>query len=655
MSITTRARRGLATVVVGALASSGLVALATAPAQAAEDSVSDVQFRWGFSNEANNSAFAPGTVNLFSAGKLGNPGAGGQALNNADSGATWLNGTAAGWSAATGDVTIEKKQADSSYAAATWAGTKTSATGGTISPPTSSTYSDHQVVIDEGTGTIDPAANTASITWDGDFTVAFYSGMSFFYVSDPVLNVTADGKGTVKATVSGFGSDPSDPAALWEPLPEEEVTLANLSNVDVTATGLTTTPDYLGVAYDAGETGQAQATQSAGNAAYWGSFPQSFVDFQQKTGSAAYWYTSGGSVDAGKPTLPLQVKISPKTPEVTPSAIKVLPTGEHNVTVTGKNFLPSLSAAPANPAGLSTGGVYVALGRFAQVWKPSDSPSASPSPRPTIKQWWALPTADHALLGGQASSAIALTPEGDFSATFTVDKAVVDALETQPEGSFGIYTYTRKTDLPSFETYTPITFEKAAPTVTASGATSSTYGTSGSTVTATVTSPAGTEPSGAVTLTGAGAAVTKDLVDGKATFAVPANLAAGTKTLSFAYAGNANVATSTATRSLKVVAAKVDAKRGAVSRPTTKKTGKTTISIKSVSGGLVVNGGKVQVSFKKKGKSTKSTTKTVSAGRAAIKVPKLAKGTWKVYVKYLGTTNYARTATTYEGSFKVTK
>jgi len=99
---------------------------------------------------------------------------------------------------------------------------------------------------------------------------------------------------------------------------------------------------------------------------------------------------------------------------------------------------------------------------------------------------------------------------------------------------------------------------------------------------------------------------------------------------------------------------KVSVKRGATKKPTTKKAGKTSVSIKAADGSTV-SGGKVKVTFKSKGKPTKTKTVTVKNGKASVTVPKLAKGTWKVSVKYLGSTLFIRTATLQRGSFTVVK
>jgi hypothetical protein len=301
------------------MASSGVVSLAS-PSQAAEIDISGVQFRWGFNNESNNTGAAPGTVNLFSAGKIGDPGAGGQLLNSANQGATWANGAAAGWSAQSGNVRIEKKQSNDTFAKATWAGLRTTKDGVPLGNYSVNTkFSDHEVVIANGTGSLDPVTNDASIQWDGDFTVVYYSGYTFFYVSDPKLTVD-NGVGTVTATVDGYAANQAD-LAQWEPLADTSVTLATIKNVDVTDDGLVVTPEYAGVPYIAPQGG----VQQVNNGAHPGSFPQTYVDFLQQTGAGPYWYSTGGNVDKNKVALPLTVDRTPAPPVdppvVTPPAI----------------------------------------------------------------------------------------------------------------------------------------------------------------------------------------------------------------------------------------------------------------------------------------------------------------------------------------------
>ncbi|KAA1422410.1 hypothetical protein FE697_014780 [Mumia zhuanghuii] len=276
----------------------GLVALITPLVPASADAttareVSGATLRWGLSNETNNSAFAPGTYNFLSAGKVADPGVGGQTFKDA---ATWLNGKPAGWKAEAGNVAIEKRTVSGSYAAATWEGLKTSSTGASISPPTSKVFSDHQVVLSGGSGWADPDTGRAKIAWDGDFTVVFYSGMSFFFVSDPELSVARDGTGVLTATLSGFGSSLADPT-VWTSVPARKVTLATLPSVDIDADGVTVAPAYEGVRNGAVD----QSTTGTG----WGSWPTSFIAWLADAGSASYWYSSGGAVDANKPPLPI--------------------------------------------------------------------------------------------------------------------------------------------------------------------------------------------------------------------------------------------------------------------------------------------------------------------------------------------------------------
>lgn len=283
--------------------------------------VTDALLRWGINPESNNRGAAPGTFNFFSAGKLSNPGSGGQLLTEASKGAKWANGKKAGWAAKAGKVRIEKAQPDGSYKSATWAGLKTDRWGETLGGYSVNTkFSDHQVVLTGGTGKVDPATGTATIKWKGDFTVVYYSGYSFFYVSDPVLTIE-DGVGRLTATMSGYGSDIDD-ISKWVPVPaKKNVVLADLcapakaaqvgncDKLDLSADlGLVATPKYLGVKV----TGVEQNTGGQ----WAGSFPQSFINFAKSVGIDAYWFSSGGAVDKNKPPYDLAVSYSAGNPVV---------------------------------------------------------------------------------------------------------------------------------------------------------------------------------------------------------------------------------------------------------------------------------------------------------------------------------------------------
>lgn len=266
--------------------------------QPTEIEVDDAVLRWGLNNESNNRAFAPGTYNLFTAGRLPDPGRGGTTIRQGD------------WRQAAGEVAIEKWNGRR-YVDATWAGLSTDSAGRPLGSATSGTFSNHQFVFSGGTGTVDRAAGTASIAWDGDVSVLYYSGMSFFYLSDPVLEV-ADGAGTLTATVQGYASSVGN-TSEWEAVAPAQVTVADLPEVDLAELGFAASPAYLGVS--------VSGVPQAGDSDHFGAFPQSFVDYADRLGTAAFWYSSNGATDAYKVPLPLAVSYdgSAAVPQPTPT------------------------------------------------------------------------------------------------------------------------------------------------------------------------------------------------------------------------------------------------------------------------------------------------------------------------------------------------
>jgi hypothetical protein len=281
-----RARRAVAG--LGVLALGAAAALVTAlPAAAAPAGVDDVQLRWTLNQETGGGAYFGG-CNFLSAGKAGNTG----------SSRVWTEADGF-YASSAGSVTIEKPTAAGGTEQPTWATKCVGANGSAVSPaPGSSTL--NQAVFSDGTGTVDVAAGTATVSWDGDVTVAFYGGMTYWTFSDPVLTVAADGTGQLTGTASGYGTSMED-QTQWVEVAPEQIVLADLTGVSVDADGFTVTPDYLGV-----EVTPTTGTQTRTGAS-WGSFPQSFVTFQGKTGQTSYWYSSGGSADPKKVTQPLSV------------------------------------------------------------------------------------------------------------------------------------------------------------------------------------------------------------------------------------------------------------------------------------------------------------------------------------------------------------
>lgn len=295
--------------------------------------VDDAVLRWGVNDESNNRAFAPGTINFLSAGKVPDPGRGGSIM------------PASGWSARTGNVAVEKWDG-SSYRPATWAGLRTDATGAALG---NGRFSGHQLVFSAGEGTIDAANRSARIRWDGDASVVYYSGMSFFYLSDPEL-VVRQGVGTVTAELSGFASSMED-LSQWGPVAPKRVVVADLGPVslgspDDPAGGFTATPAYDGVRVS----GVPQVRP-------YGAFPQSFVDFQSTLGTGAYWYSSGGAADPWKKALPMTISwagadIAPPAPApAAPAApvdnpVRQRPAATRAPSSTGSAPAPAANLAP---------------------------------------------------------------------------------------------------------------------------------------------------------------------------------------------------------------------------------------------------------------------------------------------------------------------
>lgn len=282
----TRARLAAAATTTLALAGAGL-ALA-APASAAPTEVDDATFVWSINDESGGGAFFGG-CNFLSAGAAGN--AGGSRL--------WTEADGF-YATQSGNVTILKPDASGTLVQPTWA-TKCQTPAGTPAN-TGTGITENLVQLVAGTGTVDVDANTADITWDGDFTVVYYGGMTYWTASDPHLSVHADGSAELTVTGSGYQASMEDPS-VWVPIAPTEITFATFTDVEVTEDGFEHTPDYLGVEVET----PAGAASQVRTGATWGAFPQGFVSFQGLTGQSSYWYSSGGSVDARKVANPLAV------------------------------------------------------------------------------------------------------------------------------------------------------------------------------------------------------------------------------------------------------------------------------------------------------------------------------------------------------------
>ena len=429
--------RRLASLLGAAALALGVATWLPASASAAEQ-LSDVQLAWSITNEVGAGAHFGG-CNFLSAGTAG------------DAGSSRLWTEADGFYAATsGQVKVEKPQTGGGWVAPTWA-TKCQGADGSPVTAAPATTTGNRVVLSGGTGTMDQAAGTATISWTGSFSVVFYGGMTYWTAANPVLTVNTDGTASLTATASGYEASQGGGTA-WVAISPRQVTLADFAGVDLTGVDgeLTLQPRYQDVT----------VTTPSGPVA--GAFPQSFVDFQQLTGQSSYWYGTG----ANKLPLPVAVTwqagtVTPGTPQVTVSQTVFSEDGSSVVAVQGTGFDPQSSMAVSPPLAPGPSGVYVAFGKFAPTWKPTDM--ATSAARPTADVKWAVLAADMAKLGGTANGAIELKPDGSFSTTLNVSKAAADSGGVAG-GVYGIYTYAGGgARTAAFETFTPVSFEPGIP------------------------------------------------------------------------------------------------------------------------------------------------------------------------------------------------
>lgn len=280
-----------------ALADDGGDIIVTIPEGSTGTEVVNAQLRWGINTESGAGAFAGG-CNFLSAGKAGDSG-----------GAREWEASDGLYRATAGKVRIEKPDIDGAYDTASFATKCLDASGAPVSVSSLTSTSGNQVVIDGGTGRLVEGAGL-EIRWRGSFTVAYYGGMTYWSVTDPVLTLDEDGDGSLVGQASGYAASMSD-LGTWDPIAPRSIVLAELRGVDIAAAaGFAAAPRYLGVtATDAG-----QVARTPLNADYWGAFPASFVAFQKITGQAGYWVTTGGQRDRAKVPTPVYVSYDADDP-----------------------------------------------------------------------------------------------------------------------------------------------------------------------------------------------------------------------------------------------------------------------------------------------------------------------------------------------------
>lgn len=160
---------------------------------------------------------------------------------------------------------------------------------------------------------------------------------------------------------------------------------------------------------------------------------------------------------------------------------------------------------------------------------------------------------------------------------------------------------------------------------------------------------------GKVTLSGPGVtSQTATVSAGKASFTLPATLTPGSRTVTAAYSGDGKFQPATATAKLTIAKAKPAARVSVSKRPTSKKPGKAKVTVSGPSA-VAKPTGTVTVKFTRSGKKAKTVTVKLSSGAKSLTVPKLAKGTWTIQVRYTGDSRYAALSYTAVAKVKVTK
>ena len=279
-----RARALAAVAASAALVVSGLALTTPATAAPGDTVVSDAVLEWSVSNETGSGAFFGG-CNFLSAGTAGNSG----------SSRLWTDADGF-FKASDGNASIVKPNAAGELVPATWANKCLTPAGTAVSAASTTSNSGIRVHLSEGEGAI-LADGSGEISWDGSFTIVFYGGLTYWTITDPTLTWDASGaEPTLTGTASGYGTSMED-MTQWVPIAPQEITLADLTDLSIPGGvgPLTADAKYAGVTVDAGD-GTPQVTTGAN----WGSFPQSWVDFNKLTGQSSYWYSSGGSRDAAK-------------------------------------------------------------------------------------------------------------------------------------------------------------------------------------------------------------------------------------------------------------------------------------------------------------------------------------------------------------------
>ena len=232
-----------------------------------------------------------------------------------------------------GDAAVFQVAASGGESLATWATRAAHIAGG----------GEQLVRLYGGDARIEPDGS-ATVRWDGSWSVNFYGGLAPFTFTDPELSIDADGAGTLRAEMSGCASSIANPIECAPLAPVSDVTVATFSGVEIDPSGeVGIDPDYAGVEIE-GDPTKPQLRTGAG----WGAWPQPFVSFHVQTGLSGYWYSSGSGFDAKKSPAPFTVDFQGELPPSGP------PPGDPPLGEGPRDDTPqSQTPAPSGPAPLA--------------------------------------------------------------------------------------------------------------------------------------------------------------------------------------------------------------------------------------------------------------------------------------------------------------
>ncbi|HNJ69903.1 MAG TPA: hypothetical protein PKX97_11640, partial [Microthrixaceae bacterium] len=314
-----------ATVLVGA----GSLLSLGAGAEGGPMTVEGASLEWALSEELNTGAF-DGSCNHLSAGRT--------------------DGSAAAYTGTDGDVTVLKRTAGGSdVVVSDWASRCLDASGTRVTAGGSARLG-LRVRLTGGDGTHDPDSGATTVRWSGTISANLYDELVPTWFSDLTLSIDDAGSGTLSATVAGYASSLENPDVRQEVPPIPGVVIARFRTTGTGPGPMTVTPDYLGVRYESTAAPQVRTTPS------WGAWPPAMVAAMERTGTAAYWYSTGSSSDTRKVPAPITFSSgSPTGPTTTVPTTTTAPTTAPSTT-TPPTTAPSTTTPPTTAAAPTTAG-----------------------------------------------------------------------------------------------------------------------------------------------------------------------------------------------------------------------------------------------------------------------------------------------------------